>query len=447
MVIVCWGNLAKSANETTRIEQSIEDYIEGHDENPNAHMGPDYALGAHRLAVMLDHAPYSVRNLFVYPQSRTYKAIVDPTGNGDLATIQEAIDYVEGLGGGEIFIKNGTYTLTADITIPSNIHLTGESMDGVILDFNGGNYRVESVGTVLDYATGSFTVTTDDATVLGTGTSFQDEIDPGDYLRVDDAWYKVASITDQTHMELEGIYRGNTKTEFMSNIMTAKININLENFTIKGSAAGYGLYLYALLNSTAKNIRIINGTTGGASFWWCGDCSFQNIYTEYNGGTGILVASCQSTYFEGLSSLSNDGNGLQIQGISTVNCVVYASNSSHNNLVGFRIIGGMRCSYVNCNATCNNADGIELSSASWITISGCSADSNAENGINIVTSTHHCRIVANSVRNNLDIGIYLVGGGAAVYRNVVIGNTALYNTNAQITDSGTNNDVAHNQVA
>lgn len=60
MPIVCWGNLAKSADSTQRIEQSIQAYIEGHDENPNAHMGADYALGAHRLATELDHLEGSV---------------------------------------------------------------------------------------------------------------------------------------------------------------------------------------------------------------------------------------------------------------------------------------------------------------------------------------------------------------------------------------------------
>ena len=60
MAIVCWGNLAKSADSVQRIEQSIQAYIESHDENPNAHMGEDYALGAHRLSVVMDHADGAV---------------------------------------------------------------------------------------------------------------------------------------------------------------------------------------------------------------------------------------------------------------------------------------------------------------------------------------------------------------------------------------------------
>jgi hypothetical protein len=60
MAIICWGNLTKSANSTEKIEESIQGYIESHDENPNAHMGADYALGVHRLQAVLDHADGSV---------------------------------------------------------------------------------------------------------------------------------------------------------------------------------------------------------------------------------------------------------------------------------------------------------------------------------------------------------------------------------------------------
>ena len=65
MAIICWGNLAKSADDTTRVEQSIHHYVQTHDENPNAHMGADYSLGGHRLQVELDHPPNSVNYFHV----------------------------------------------------------------------------------------------------------------------------------------------------------------------------------------------------------------------------------------------------------------------------------------------------------------------------------------------------------------------------------------------
>jgi len=55
MPIICWGNLAKSADDTLRIEQSIEDYVEGHNINPNAHQIEGSALYMHRVEADLDH--------------------------------------------------------------------------------------------------------------------------------------------------------------------------------------------------------------------------------------------------------------------------------------------------------------------------------------------------------------------------------------------------------
>ena len=60
MSIICWGNLGKSAVDAQKIEQAIDGYMSGHDRNPNAHMGENYSLGAHRLQLILDHTDSSV---------------------------------------------------------------------------------------------------------------------------------------------------------------------------------------------------------------------------------------------------------------------------------------------------------------------------------------------------------------------------------------------------
>jgi len=110
MAIICWGNLAKSADSTERIEQAIEGYIESHDENPNAHMGTDYALGAHRLQTLLDHPYGSVKYYHVYDihaESITAGGIV-VKGGGPYISVQDTGGnervkiYPEG-----IIVKNG----------------------------------------------------------------------------------------------------------------------------------------------------------------------------------------------------------------------------------------------------------------------------------------------------------------------------------------------------
>src|SRR3990167_3528943 len=59
--------------------------------------------------------------------------------------IQENLDLIESEGGGTLYLQNGTYTLTADILIPSGVTLRGISRDGVIINCNT-SYAKKSQG-------------------------------------------------------------------------------------------------------------------------------------------------------------------------------------------------------------------------------------------------------------------------------------------------------------
>lgn len=69
---------------------------------------------------------------------------------GGFTSIQDAIDWVDSFGGGEIIIPTGTYTIAADITLYSNITLIGQDDDLTILDFNNTTYKMIAVGTFSD---------------------------------------------------------------------------------------------------------------------------------------------------------------------------------------------------------------------------------------------------------------------------------------------------------
>ena len=91
MPIICWGNLAKSADDTQRIEQAIQAYVEEHDENVNAHMGENYSLGAHRLQAVLDHPYGSIRYWHVediHAEAITAGGMV-VKGSGPYISVQE----------------------------------------------------------------------------------------------------------------------------------------------------------------------------------------------------------------------------------------------------------------------------------------------------------------------------------------------------------------------
>lgn len=64
-----------------------------------------------------------------------------------------------------------------------------------------------------DYTTGTVSVTNGDATVTGSGTTFTSNM-VGRWLKVDDdgSWYRIASFTSTTSVELDNVYSGTTSS-------------------------------------------------------------------------------------------------------------------------------------------------------------------------------------------------------------------------------------------
>lgn len=60
MAVICWGNLGKTADDNIRIEQSMQAYVEDHNENPNAHQIEGSSLYMHRVNEAIDHLDGSV---------------------------------------------------------------------------------------------------------------------------------------------------------------------------------------------------------------------------------------------------------------------------------------------------------------------------------------------------------------------------------------------------
>ena len=83
------------------------------------------------------------------PSARSFTAVVSTSkGDGTFLSIQEAINAVNKLGGGTVFIKAGTYTMGTSLTLYSNIKILGEDRDNTIIDFNGGAFGFRAIGTL-----------------------------------------------------------------------------------------------------------------------------------------------------------------------------------------------------------------------------------------------------------------------------------------------------------
>jgi len=64
----------------------------------------------------------------------------------------------------------------------------------------------------MQYLTGSASVTNGSTSVSGTGTLWAANAAPGDFFAVAGVWYQVASVTDDTALQLSEAYQGTTNT-------------------------------------------------------------------------------------------------------------------------------------------------------------------------------------------------------------------------------------------
>src|SRR3990167_6271191 len=95
-----------------------------------------YTLAPGNPDARFDHKKLRrIRNYNMTNETRTAKAIVAPPGEagyGDFTDIQVAINFVQADGGGTVLMRNGTYLLSTDITVPDDITLQCESEGAVI---------------------------------------------------------------------------------------------------------------------------------------------------------------------------------------------------------------------------------------------------------------------------------------------------------------------------
>jgi len=134
---ISWYTLGKEIGDPTTIDEEIDAKILEHNFDASAHGQSDEAVYNHRISEVLDHVNYAIYNIKLNPSTRPIKAFVDVGGAAEFSRISDAIAYVHELAGGRIFIKAGTYTLNADLTMYSDIQFEGEDDELTIIDFNG----------------------------------------------------------------------------------------------------------------------------------------------------------------------------------------------------------------------------------------------------------------------------------------------------------------------
>lgn len=357
--------------------------------------------------------------------------------SGDFTDIQMAINVVNAFGGGEVFIKNGTYLLNADITLYDNITIKGETSGGVILDFQNQPYQIISAGSLTDN-TGTVSIANNSTSVVGVGTAF-DSSWVGQQILLYGFWFTIASVTNANNLEVELAFDADDLNNYGTIIGTPISGVTISTLTVQNSLHADGAIYFNYSSACfVDNIYVITSTIGinwnaastnsassfltivcgigfqatNSSTWTINDfetyastsdnisCtnavngSFSNATISLAGGNNLTFLDCENWSIYDITFTTSVGSGLYLTGCRNLQISSLTIRDSGSDAITF-----------NSNNSLN-------------VISGISCYNNQAYSINIVDNTN----VENIISNNL-----FTGSGIAPIQN--LGLQTLYKNN------------------
>ncbi len=512
-----WGLLEKSQVDNETIEQAIDRLITAHLADAGAHALAAESLKVHKDQVVVDHPADSIitdkikdvniTNPKLQQRVRGFTAIVDAAGNYDYTNIQNAINYVNGLGGGKILVLPGTYTRTDDLILYNDIALIGLKASECIIDFDNNKKFIKVIGDTGVYNAGTISIDQGSKTVVGVGTAFVANVAVGEFILINDVLYEIESVDDNTHLTLvtryggefnddgdidlaginyqiaaykkniiiqdlqiikggieEGITgEGAIHFEFVKDSVIRRCIVNqsrsegisindfCDNITLDENNVSdntdEGIHLNDLMHSTIKN-NISNNASVQGIFAASGvdHNLFYNNHCDHNNQGGMIIYGDDNVII-GNQCNNNDNDGIAIK-----------SNGNHNLIIGNVANGNHhRGIYIESDRnvikgnTCNDngTDGIRIVKT-YNTIVGNMCYNNGEDGIKIYGTAGEVTTDYNIVSSNVCTGN--TGWGININhanndKTIVIGNQLLGNGGGALQDLGTNTDAGHNIVA
>lgn len=382
--------------------------------------------------------------------ARFATAVVSLSGEkGTYKDIQAAVTYVNGLGGGVVLIKAGTYFISSQITLFSNVSLIGEG-DSTVIDFTNhtGLTGISIEGTEVTTA-GTITLTKDDATVTGSSTTFSDDsVAAGDILYIAGLRATVSSVTTNTALELTENYEGTTIAAESYTIAQPLFNITISDLLIKNYAPA----------GSAKAIYINYGeyvTISRVSFVNCDDAvTIQNCFsviidqsnaTEGVNGYGIGSSTSKviQAYLLDCNATNNSTSGATI--INGSNVVISGGSYSYNGQQGIRFAGTDKSRLSNAFIRGNPLEGIYFSSTSDDNIISNNFVSDCGSAVGVFNSQFNRNVFTGNNFGTLPVTMngsdHVIVGNVikgtyvdnnAVSRNIVKGNVGLHDNDYDV---------------
>ena len=352
--------------------------------------------------------------------------------------IQTYLDAINTAGGGTLYLKSGTYTLTsAGLTMYASVALVGTSPTATIIDFNNTAGKITIAGT-LRYNTGTITSITNGVTVVGSGTSWAANVVAGrDSFFINGQWMVIAVVTDDTHITLAEGYDGATISAGTAYRISSPIqNIKLSGFNAKNST-GSVIDIDDARYLDFSNI-VLQDNNIGVDGNYVTEFAMNGVSPVSNTSHGITVTNGGRFNWDSVNSVVNGGSGIVWNSIRSAGFSTGVGNS--NTADGINITSCSDCSFTSFNTNANGGQGVEcVSGNTSLSFIDMGATGNTSDGLKLTATTDYTQIIGGDFQGNGGYGINIAAStcdDTKVLSPVFVGNSS-----GTINDSGTNTTI------
>lgn len=318
--------------------------------------------------------------------------VVGETYIGDThASIQNAIDYVNSIGGGSVFIEAGTYTISSPIILYSNIEIFGEGNGTKLISNVDGSHPNAVLSAIGSLDNELYNIFIHDLFIGNIGTA----------------------------VGYHGIYCNYVGTKPTAGLTTGSYS--------RYDLSSVGNSLSINVGIKIEDCYILYNLQSGIYFDIVGSGCIECNIIESNGYNGILLSSTNCCSVLQNQIYNNTNVGLNITSESEDNCVAVNMIRNNNN-DGILIDSSSANNILRDNIVVkNNGVGINLSSSNKNIISSNFICNSAGNGISLSLSNNNSlseNITSSNGGNGISVG--------SSFKNSLLGNLVDYNDLAGI---------------
>lgn len=238
----------------------------------------------------------------------------------DNRTLQAAVDYVAGMGGGTVSIGPGTYLMNDSLHLRSNLHIIGQGQATVLLKCDGLSSALATDG---DYGQEEVTLVNPAGFQVGMGVTVADDGSGGFHTTVAtiisqegnifaiskplnaDCMVHNNAVAKNTFPVISGYYIENVKLEHIS------VDGNRDKNDHLNGCRGAGIFLYRASNTHITDCITHSYNGDGISFQQSNDIMVENCLSYDNASLGIHPGSgSQRPVVRNNRIYDNGGDGL-----------------------------------------------------------------------------------------------------------------------------------------